>query len=274
MIPSLFNQSAYSGGPFFDKLSSVCFDLEDITLELTLPESDAKRQDPPRSLNFPFNTPGWFEANSKRPNLRAWVHVYTKIWYYFPLRLKRLVNLMAMGANGPMGDLSIGVHINKVQGGKKLDLSNPCSLADYIKWEYDSYYESPEVGDYGKGQNYEVRTEYGRRLAQYGESYRDQYNAALESELEPVPDRCDQMEFGGGRWTGFNLKRLRHMSTQYYCIPLSEFYYLHINIQLHFDLDKYRAVIGPDMLSAAEWLVQHIKITFPGKPEGPLALPR
>jgi hypothetical protein len=274
MIPGLFKRRAYSGGPHFDELSSVCFDLEGITLELTLPASGAKRQDPPRPLNFPFNTLGWFEANSKRPNLRAWAHIYTKIWYYFPVRLKRLVNLMAMGANGPMGDLSIGVHLNKVQEGKKLDLATPSSLADYIKWEYDSYYESSEVGDYGKGQNYEVRTENGRLLARHGESYRDQYNAALESELEPIPERFDRLEFGGGLWTSFNLKRLGHMSNQYYCIPLTEFYYLHINIQLHFDLDNYRAMIEPDMLSAAEWLVQHIKITFPGKPTGPVGLPQ
>jgi len=55
---------------------------------------------------------------------------------------------------------------------------------------------------------------------------------------------------------------------------LSDSYYLRLDIRLLFEVsDKNRRILEPDMLSAAEWLVQHVKITFPGKPSGPLALP-
>jgi hypothetical protein len=243
-------------------------------LELTHPASNTKWQNPPRPLNFPFNTPGWFEANSKQPNMRAWVHIYTKIWYYFPARLARIINLAAMGTNEPMGSLSMGIHLNKLQGDKKLDLANPHSLADYIKWEYDNYYESPNIGDYGKGSNFQVRQEYGKALAEQGEWYRDQYNAALSKYLEPIPDYFDLCDIRGSQWTCFRLEKLIHMSTHYYCIPLSESYYLYIDLCLHFDMSKYRKVLEPDMRRTAEWLMQHLKITFPGKPGAPLALSR
>jgi hypothetical protein len=170
-----------------------------------------------------------------------------------------------------MGTLSMGVHINKLQKGKILDQSNPRALGDYIKWEYDDYYESSEEGDDGKGRNSRYRREYGQRLSEKGESYRGQYEAALRTHLAPTPDHFDLLNLGGSLWTSFRLEKPAHMSTQYYCIPLSESYFLQIDIQFIFDM--HREVIEPDMLSAAEWLIKHIKITFPGKPSGPLALP-
>jgi len=277
MIPSLFKRRSYSGGPHFDELSSFCFDLEGIALELTLPASNAKWQDPPRPLNFPFNTPGWFEANSKRPNLRAWVHIYTEIWYYFPVRLQRLVNLAAMGTNTEMGNLSIGVHLNKLEGGRKLDPANPRALSDYINWEYDDFYESPEQGLYCKGNNYEVRTKYGKQyrqgLPEQDERDRQQYEAALSSELMPTPSHFDLRNFGGGLWTCFSLGKDGRMPAQNYCLPLSELFYLHIDIEPTFHLQHYKEMLEPDMLSAADWLVQHIKITFPNKSGATLALP-
>ena len=243
-------------------------------MELTLPASDAKWQNPPRPLNYPFNTTGWFEKNSERFNLDEYVNLHTEMWGYFPARLTRIINLAAMGSNEPMGKLSLGVQLNKLQQGKKLDLSNPRSLGDYIKWEYADYYETQEVGDNGKGRNYRYRKEYGQRLSEKGESYRDQYEAGLKNHLEPIPDHFDLLNFGGGLWTSFILEKLGHMSTQHYCIPLSESYLLKIHIRQMFDKSRERELIEPDMRSAAEWLVQHIKIMFPGKQTGPLALQR
>lgn len=274
MISQLFNLRQYSGGPHFDRLSTLCFDLEGVAFEFTQPASDLVMQDPPRMLNFPFNMPGWFKSHCERRNIRDFVHIYTEIWNYYPVRTKRLINLLAMGTNERMGCLSVGIHLNQVQGGKSLDLANPHSLSEYIKWEYDDYYESPVRGDYGKGRNYAVRTEFGDILARKGEHYRHQYEAALENGLEPTPEHFDLRDFGGGQWTCFALRRGWTTSNQYYCIPLSASYYLHIHIELRFEIsDRNKDLLEPDMLSTAEWLRQHIKITFPGKPTGPLALP-
>jgi hypothetical protein len=275
MISRLLNLRQYAGGPHFDRPFTLYFELEGTVLELMLPASDAKWQDPPRPLNSPFNASGWFEEHSERNNLNDFVHLHTQIWYYFHVRFSRIIRLMAMGTNEPMGSLSLSVQLNKLKDSRKLDLANPRSLGDYIKWEYDDYYESPERGDYGKGRNYEVRARENQMLARQGEWYRDRYEIALKSGLHPTPEHFDLRDFGGGLWTCFRLERPWHLSTQYYCIPLSESYYLQIDIQLLFHVtDKNRGILEPDMLSAAEWLVQHIKITFPGKPEGPLALPR
>lgn len=272
MSSRLFKTGTYGGGPDFDHPFTVGFELEGVVLELTLPASDSKWENPPRPLNLPYKTPGWFEQNSERPNLRAWVHIYTKIWYYFPVRLKRLLNLATMGANNEMGNLSLGIHLNKLQGGKLLDLANPNALTEYIKWEYDDYYESPEKGPYGKGSNYETRKEHGATLAEKGEWYREQHEAALKSELMPMPEQFGLRDFGGGHWTYFSLGKCDHIPAQNFCLPLSELYYLHIDIEPTFHM-HYRESLEPDMLNAAEWLRQHIKITFPGKPAGSMALP-
>jgi len=274
MISRLLKLRPYRGGPLFDQLSTLCFDLEGIILELTLPASAAKWRNPPRPLNYPFNTAGWFEKNSERFNLNDYVHLHTEIWGYFPVRLTRIINLATMGSNEPMGKLSLGVHLNKLQGGKMLDLSNPRSLANYIKWEYNDYYESPEVGDYGRGMNFEYREKYAKALAEKGEWYRQQYEVGLKKHLEPTPDHFDLLNCGGGLWTSYQLEKLSHISTKHYCIALSESYYLQLYIRLHFDQSHYRAVIEPDMLRAADWLKQHIKITFPKKPSDSLALPQ
>jgi hypothetical protein len=158
-----------------------------------------------------------------------------------------------------------------------LDPANPHALGDYIKWEYDDFYESPEQGLYCKGDNYEVRTKYGKQykqgLTEQDECYRQQYEAALRSELMPTPEHFALRDFGGGRWTCFSLGKDGHIPAQHYCIPLSKFFYLNIDIDPIFRLD-YKEALEPDMLDAAEWLVQHIKITFPGKSADQLARPR
>lgn len=273
-MSSLFKQRPHRGGPHFERLSTLCFDLEGIALEFTLPASDLVMKEPPRPLNLPFNSPGWFEAHSKRRNLNDYVHLSTEIWNYFPARLTRLINLMVMGSNEQMGQLSMGVHLNKLQGGKKLDLSNPTSLGDYIKWEYDDYYESPVTGEYGRGMNCEVRSKYGQLLEKKGEWYRPQYETALRSYLEPTPNHYDLLDFGGGQWTYFRLERGWTRTTHYYSIPVSECYFLRIYFGLLFEVsDKNRPVLEPDMMKAVEWIRQHIKITFPGKPAGSVALP-
>jgi len=275
MISSLFKRRAYSGGPHFDELASVSFDLEGITLDLTLPASDFVVAEPPRMLNLPFNSPGWFEAHCKPRSIHDYVHLCTEMWGYFPAGLPRMFNLMATGSNQRMGELSLGLHLNKLKGDRKLELGNLRSLGDYIKWEYEDHYESPLRGDGGKGKNYEVKSREGQLLAQRGESYRSQYEIALSTELEPTPERFDLLTVGGSVWTCFKLDRGWTRSWRHYCIPLSDCYYLHLDIRLLFEVsDKNRLVLEPDMLSAAEWLVQHIKITFPGKPGGPLALPQ
>jgi len=262
----------YRGGPHFDQLSTFCFDLEGIALELTLPASDANWQNPPRPLNFPFNTPGWFESQCKGEAFDAAVHLHTEVWYYYPARFTRILNLLAMGTNEAVGILSIGANLKKLKNNKRLDLSNFQSLGDYIKWDYEDYYETPDVGEYGRGWNYEVRTKYKQILTQQGEWYREQYNTALASDLLPTPKRFDPLDINGGRWTTFRLDKGWPRSTQYYCLPLSDSFYLEVHIQRAFQVtEKNRAILDPDMLSAAEWLVQHIKISFPG---GPLALPR
>jgi hypothetical protein len=196
------------------------------------------------------------------------------MWGYFPAGLTRMFNLMALSSNQRMGELSLGLHLNKLKGDRKLDLGNPQSLGDYIKWEYEDHYESPQQGVGGRGKNYEVKAREVQLLAQRGASYRSQYETALNTELEPTPLHFDLLSFGGSVWTCFRLDRGWNRSRRYYCIPLCDSYYLHLDIRLLFEItDRNRQILEPDMLSAAEWLMQHIKITFPGKPAGPLALP-
>jgi hypothetical protein len=274
MISRLLNKRSYSGGPHFDRPSTLCFELEGIGLELTVPASDFVMAEPPRMLNLPFNSEGWFEGHCKRRDFHVYVPLFTEMWGYFPTGLSRVVNLMSMGSNQRMGELSLGFHLKRLTGNRKLDPSNSLSLGDYIKWEYEDHFESPKRGDGGRGKNHEIRSRESLLLARRGESYRSQYEIALSTELEPTPKSFDLMSFGGGVWTCYRLDRGWIRSRIYSCIPLSDSYYLQLDIRLLFEIsEKNRQLLEPDMLRAAEWLRQHIKITFPGKPAGALTLP-
>jgi hypothetical protein len=278
MISRLFNLRRYRGGPLFERLSTHHFDLGGIGLEMTVPASDFVMKEPPRMLNFPFQNVGWFDAHCRRRNIHEELSVFCEIWNYFPAGLRRTLNLLAMGSNERMGCLSISADLNRVEKGGKLDLNDPHSLGAYIKWEYDDFYETPEQGPYCKGNNYQVRMECGRKWKHgqpdQDEFERSQYEAALRNRLIPTPQKFDIVRFGNAQWTHFTLDRHGGTKSDYYCVPLSEIYYLEIEIEFRFEVsDKNYDILMPDMQRTAEWLLQHTKIAFPGKPESPLALP-
>jgi hypothetical protein len=268
MTFSLFNNKPYRGGPNFERLSTHCFDLGGTGLELTVPASDFVMKEPPRMLNFPFQNVGWFDAHCKRRNLHDELSVFCEIWNYFPAGVRRMVNLLAMGSNERMGGLCLIVDLNRVEKGRELDLSDQRAMAAYINWEYGNFYESPEQGLNCRGKNYQVREEYGRRY-RHGQPDQDkvdreQYEAALRNYLEPIPKDFETVSFGDAQWTHYKVNSGWAVTTDYYCTPLSELYYLEIELEFRFEVaDRNRTVLEPDMRRTADWLLQHVKVTRP-----------
>lgn len=275
MFTRLFKSKPYRGGPLFESPSTHCFDLEGTGLELTVPASTWVMDEPPRMLNLPFLNAGWFDAHCKRRNIHEQISVFGEVWPYSPKGVERIFNLLAMGSNDRFGALCFFAHLNRTEKGRKLDLGDQQSLGTYIKWEYDDYFESPEQGLYAKGENYKVRQECERKYSKeeraYNPASQQRYEVALER-LEPMPQDLELVDFGGAQWTHFTLKKRRNRS-EYYCLPLAELYYLEIEIafKLETSLEKLHAVLLPDMQRTADWLLQHIKITSPNHPSGPVA---
>jgi hypothetical protein len=183
-----------------------------------------------------------------------------------------------MGSNDKFANLRFSLDLNRTEKGRKIDLADPQSLGNYIKWEYDDYYESPEQGPYAKGHNYKLRQECDQtynKPHRINDPFWQQQRAITLEGLYPTPQDMSVHNFGGGRWTRFVLKRRQNWS-DFYCLALSESFYLEIEVGFRFEslVGKLRPIIEADMQRTAEWLLQHIKITYPqGAPE-PLALPQ
>jgi len=265
MIFPFSQRKPYRGGPLFDRLSTHCFDLGGTGLELTVPASDLVMKEPPRMLNFPFQNAGWFDAHCKRNNMHDELSVFCEVWSYFPTGTKRMASLLATGSNERMGGLCINVDLNRVEKGQELNLNDRESLGTYIKWEYGQHYDS-------------VREECARRWKHgqpdQNDSDRLMYKSSLETYIKPLPN-FNTAIFGGEQYTHFNLKKGWAVTTDFYCMPLSEMYYLEIEMEFRFEVsDRNYDILMPDMQKTAEWLLQHIKIASPGKPGGPLPLPQ
>jgi hypothetical protein len=282
MIIPLLKRKPYRGGPLFDQVSSHSFDFNGTLLELRVPASSSVMKEPPRMINFPFNKAGWFNSQCKRSNVRDYVDVFGNVWAYFPPGIERIINLLTMGTNERCGALCFFGQLNRTEKGRTLDLNDPQSLGAYIKWEYDDYYESPEQGPYGKGQNFQIRADCDAKYVKVAHRANDpfwqqQHQAALQNYLEPMPQDFALAPFGGGLWTHFSRKMQVHESwSDYYCLPLSASVYLEIELAFKFEtgIEKRNAAIKADMQRTAEWLLQHIKITYPQDAPGPLALPQ
>jgi hypothetical protein len=272
MISRLFKRKPYRGGPLFDQLSTHCFDLEGTSLELAIPASTWVMKEAPRSLNHPFLSSGWFDANCRRSNIHDYVSVFYEAWPYCPRGLERIVKLLAMGSNDQVAGLSFSVRLNRTEKGRKIDLGDPQSLAAYIKWEYDDYYESPDQGPYGKGKNFRVRSECDAKYVKVAHRAKDpfwqqQHQAALGNYLEPMPQDFALTAFSGAQWTRFSRALKLHGGWRdYYCLPLAPSYYLEIELEFKFEtgIENRNAIIKADMQRTADWLLQHVKVTRPG----------
>lgn len=268
MSIQLFKLRSYSGGPHFDRPSALCFDLEEVVFEVTIPGSDFAMKEPPRMLKLPYNTPGWFGSHSKRYDINDSVNLHAEIWNYFPVRMKRALNLLIAGTNARMGVLSMSTDLVRVAAGRQLESVNARSLAEYIRWEYEDHYDSPVEGKNGKGWNREVRN---RNASTYLRDHRandpfwqQQYGAALKSELIPTPKTFEYRQLGGAEWACFTLGNTWAVSTQHFCLVLSPIYYLEISIEHRFEVtDRNRTILEPDMQRTADWILQHIKVTRP-----------
>lgn len=275
MLTRLFKRKPYHGGPLFESQSSYSFDLEGTELELTVPASTWVMKEPPRMLNLPFLNVGWFDAHCERLNIHDFISVFCEIWPYYPRGAERIVNILTMGSNDDIASLRFAAHLNRTEKGRKLDLGDPQSLGTYIKWEYNDYFESPEQGLYSKGYNHKVRADCERKYSKeeraYNPASQQRYEVALER-LEPMPQDLELIDFGGAQWTHFTLKKRRNRS-EFYCLPLAESYYLEIELgfRLETSQEKLHAVLLPDMQRTADWLLQHIKITSPNHPSGPVS---
>ncbi|MFT3780871.1 MAG: hypothetical protein QM790_02575 [Nibricoccus sp.] len=279
MISLLFKP--YRGGPLFGRLSSHCFDLEGTSLEFTVPASSWVMKEAPRSLNYPFRTDGWFGSHCRRSNVREYISVFFEAWHYCPRGLERIIKLLAMGANDPIACLWFSVHLNRTEKGRKIDLTDAQSLGAYIKWEYDDYYESPEQGPYGKGRNFRVRSECDAKYVK--DPYRandpffqQQHQAALRNYLEPMPQDFALTTFGNAQWTYFSRKlKVNGSWCDHYCLPLSESYYLEIELKFKFEtgIKKRNAIIKADMQRTADSILQHIKVSRAAGVSSPLSLP-
>ncbi len=100
------------------------------------------------------------------------------------------------------------------------------------------------------------------------------YESSIATYIKPLP-AFNVLGIGGAQWTHYQVKQGWAVTTDYYCTPLSETYYLEIELEHRFEVtDRNKTILEPEMQRTADWLLQHVKVTRPGGATGPLVLPQ
>lgn len=234
----------FAGGPDFSRQQQLSFQLDEFQLDFTLPYSNIASEEPPRQLNIPFRTKGWFEKYARQNMHNFQVHIHTEGWCYLSPILR--------GENSELGVLWLQLALNKAP--ETINTQNRQQLADYVIVAYDAHYNSDTIGPEGNCHGLGWNTRQRQRLKQEAEE------AALRGatgRLDRLKDDCRlQIErFGyeslapakvisinGFDWVFYQERRGQHATySDVYCLPLDKNYYLSVKFTHRVDVSSEKA---------------------------------
>ena len=214
----------FRGGPDFSNSIEVTALLEEWRLDLTLPLSNVQAKMEPKTVNYPFNESGWFEAHSEQSRQHHFVHIETKIWYYMP--------------NSPLlqtelGLFSLSVQLKRTLPNKNTNAMDLAALGRYVVAEYDEHYNAPTTGPQFQGENIRrtkmiedrVRKMCGKNIKE------EEIQAKIAIRLPPTPfppiPPHDIRTIKGRDWV-YCVEPIPNLYSQdrMYCQPLNESFYL------------------------------------------------
>lgn len=224
----------FAGGADHNRQQTLRFILEDIQLQIRLPYSNVETEEPPRVVNYPYQTPGWFERNMKQKRQHYYVHLNTECWYYlFPL---------LRFDDGQQGRLFCSLRLKRVPPG--VNVLDRQQLADYVIQEYDEHYNADVMPDDPCEQARGVNTRTRQKLrteaelaASRGATYRmDNLEKMMALAINYPPlEPAKIITMNGQDWVFYQDRYFPggdcHIDC--YCLPLSEQYYLIINFDLY-----------------------------------------
>jgi hypothetical protein len=227
----------FAGGPDFNRLQKLSFLLEEFSLQLTLPYSNISSDEPPKQVNYPFRSNGWFEQHQQQKDQHKYVPIHTEGWCY-------LAPLLRFDG-GEYGWLWLNIWLKKVPEG--IDALDRHTLAQHVIDEHDQHYNSAAIGaegQYGLGRNTEIESElkeYAELRASRGspfteERYRDELQGRINNYGYPQLQPAKLVTLQGFEWVFYQEKYDRHPTrTDFYCLPLSSKFYLTIGFKHRVD---------------------------------------
>lgn len=224
----------FAGGPDLNRQQTLRFILEDIQLQVRLPYSNVETEEPPRVVNYPYQTPGWFEDNMKQKRQHYYVHLNTECWYYmFPL--------LRFG-DGEQGHLFCSLWLKRIKPG--VNALDRQQLADYVIQEYDEHYNADITPDdpleQARGVNTHTRQELraeAELAASRGATYRmDNLEKMMAQAINYPPlEPAKIIAINGQDWVFYQDRRFPGggCNVDCYCLPISEEFCIAISFTLY-----------------------------------------
>lgn len=224
----------FAGGADHSRQQTLQFLLEDTQVQICLPYSNVETEKPPRVVNYPYKTPGWFERNMEQQRQHCYVHLQSRCWFYlFPL---------LRFDDGQQGRLFCSLRLKRVPPG--VNALDRQQLADYVIQEYDEHYNADVMPDAPCEQARGVNTQTRQKLraeaelaASRGSTYRlDNLEDMMELAINYPPlEPARIITMDGQDWVFYQDRYFPggdcHIDC--YCLPLSEQYYLIIDFDLY-----------------------------------------
>ena len=235
MKPLLNWLRGFAGGPDLSRQQTHRFLLEDLQVQVRLPYSNVETEEPPRVVNFPFKTKGWFESHMKQLRQHYYVPIHTECWYYMAPVLRF--------ADGELGHVFCSFWLKKVPD--CINALDRRRLAEYVITEHDQHYNAavqPEIPyNHGKGLNTKIRQDTrtdAELAASRGSTYTldnlDKFiEIAINSHGYPPLAPASIISLHGQDWVFYQDKHFSESPSgaDFYCLPLDNRYYFAIGFQ-------------------------------------------
>ncbi len=248
----------FRGGPDFSRNEVLDVKLEGHQLSLMLPSSNISTVEPAREVNFPFYQSDWFERNAKQDRQHKRVHIYTELWMYLPVGF--------MSSQYELGMLSLSVWLKKISPNKSIDCNNLQELGEHLFEEYDTYFNSPIIGDNYLGFNTQVVQDKCKELKEYApdlsnKRIQEHTESALEARGFPNLNPYEIKNIKGNNWVYYIEHHLRKdTNSRYYCYPINSEYYLVIRFRYRVDLAQKFKLWKKHAEAAEKRIMESVKI--------------
>lgn len=252
--------SGFKGGPDFNLNRTLRVTLNDIELELSIPDSNIAQGEDIHAPKILLEQEGWFEQHcSQLAN-----------HYFFPMAARRWVYIgpFRKVLREPFGSLLFNCWLKRENSEKSIPIVDLNTLQKSICWEYEKYFEVDEPGALLRGKNRKARQQAD---SIYGKSHwqnsvgEEQKKIFLEQETQELPSVFDEIKFGMQNWLCYSLKKEPNYPTRHYCQPLEKQFYIDIFFQHVIDQPKYYNVWRDHAEEAEQRIMQMIRLNFPNR---------
>ncbi|WP_281557668.1 hypothetical protein [Thalassomonas sp. RHCl1] len=249
----------FVGGPDFNDQQTLQFILEDHQLSINLPQSNLITEEPPRPVNFPYKSEGWFDSHKEQQQHNSWVHINTALWMYLPV--------ISFTPSSEYGMLGCSLWIKRLPAGAKIDPFNLKALARFVIDEYDSFHNGDIDENLAAGRNTQIKRDLEKESAARSTPYSEErFAEALKLDIEchgqpPIPP-AKIVNFDNHQWVFYQEVRANSRSRKdYYCLGLDQQHYLVCRFTHRVDLGSKHKKWRDHAFAAQEKIIKSIALT-------------